>query len=304
VAKLVARGFTIALDDFEWGTAAERLLDHATFVKIDMLDVGADLLREAVRRCRERPHIQLIAERLETEEHLRLALDLGFDCFQGHVLGRPHVVTRVGLSPGRISRLQLIAALTAAAVDFDEVVSLIMRDPTVSYRLLRASNSAASGLTTRVSSVREAAVLLGLDRIRQWVVLMLFSDLTDATEEQLTTTMTRARFCQLLADHVHRPGEDAFTVGLLSGIGELLAQPSAALVADLPLAAEVEAALTSGEGDLGRLLAAALAYERGEVAGAAELLGLNPGESEPLVTAYLAALGWSTRLVVGVLPAS
>jgi EAL and modified HD-GYP domain-containing signal transduction protein len=68
--------------------------------------------------------------------------------------------------------------LTAAEIDFDEVVRLVARDPALSFRLLQATNSAASGLTSRVSSVHEAAILLGLDKVRQWVTLMLLSDLS------------------------------------------------------------------------------------------------------------------------------
>jgi EAL and modified HD-GYP domain-containing signal transduction protein len=309
VTALIDRGFTIALDDFVWDGATRRLLDLATYVKIDMLQVAEngpvaqDGLRDTVRRCRQHRQIQLIAERLETEEHLQLAFELGFDFFQGHVLGRPHVMSRVSLSPARLSRLQLAAALSSLNVDFDEVVSLIMRDPTLSYRLLHATNSSASGLVTRVSSVREAAVLLGLQTVRNWVVLMLFSDLTDATEHQLEGTMTRARFCQLIAEQRGLAGEAAFTVGLLSCISELIAQPSTALVAELPLAPEVESALTNGTGQLGLVLNAVQCYERGQVAEAAQALDLEPAAgSTPLVTAYLSAVGWSTRIVDG-LPA-
>jgi EAL and modified HD-GYP domain-containing signal transduction protein len=304
VAALAERGFSIALDDFEWGGPAERLVPLASYVKLDMIQADPGALREAVHRCREHRHLRLVAERLETEEHLALARDLGFDLFQGHVLGRPHVVSRVRLSPARMTRLRLITALSAATVDFDEVVALVARDPTLSFRLLHATNAAASGLSTRVSSVHEAAVLLGLERIRQWVVLMLFSDLTDATEDQLAATMTRARFCHVLADRLGRPAATAFTVGLLSGLAELIAQPAGTVVAGLPLEETIVDALSTGDGTLGALLSAVLCYERGHVAEAARLVGLPPDDAEPLVAAYLAAVGWANRLVDEILPVS
>jgi EAL and modified HD-GYP domain-containing signal transduction protein len=267
-------------------------------VKIDMLGADPTELRDTVRRCRRHGHIQLIAERLETEDELRRAFELGFDFFQGHVLGRPHVVSRVGLSPGRMSRLQLVTALGDPDIDINRVVELIMHDPALSYRLLHATNSAASGLTSRVSSVRDAAVLLGLETVRKWVVLMLFSDLTDATEQQLTAAMTRARFCQLIAEERGLSGDAAFTVGLLSCIAELISEPAGALVADLPLTADVAAAVTTGAGGLGDVLQAVRSYEEGGVDDAARLLGAVPSErAGSVVNAYLSAIGWSTRLV-------
>ena len=92
-ATLVDRGYTIALDDFVWPSSTARLLPIATYVKLDMLDNDLELLKETVRRCREYPNVALIAERLETEDRLALAFELGFEFFQGHILGRPHVIS-------------------------------------------------------------------------------------------------------------------------------------------------------------------------------------------------------------------
>ncbi len=297
VRDLVQRGFTIALDDFTLGTH-ERLLEYATYVKIDLLGVDPAVVAEAVHRCRRSPHVQLIAERLETPEDLQRAMELGFDFFQGHVLGQPHVVSTTSLSPARVSRLRLLVALTASDVDFDEVVALVTGDPALSYRLLQATNSAASGLATRVSSVREAAVLLGLDTVRHWVVLMLTSDLAEASEEQLAVAMTRASACRTVAQQLGLPGDAAFTVGLLSGIAQLTAQTPAALAAALPLATDVARALSGEQGRLGEVLRVVRDYEDGNPARLANLLG-----SIDAVRAYLGAVEWSTEMVRGVAPA-
>jgi c-di-GMP-related signal transduction protein len=89
---------------------------------------------------------------------------------------------------------------------------------------------------------------------------------------------------------------------MLSSLAELIAQPSAQVVAELPVAEEIEVALSTGGGALGGLLAAVLAYERGDVAEAAEQLGLDSSNADSLVNTYLAAVGWSNRLVDDVLP--
>jgi c-di-GMP-related signal transduction protein len=291
VRDLIARGFTIALDDFIWGASSEQLLDLATYVKIDMADVQTATWAEIVQRFARFPHVQLIAERLETEEQLRQAFDLGFALFQGHVLGHPHVMSTVGLSPSRISRLQLVTALTADEVDVDDVTSLIIRDPAISYRLLQATNSAASGLSTRVSSVNDAIMLLGLDTVRHWVTLMFLSDMADATEEQLISTMTRARMCQLLAEQSGQSGDQAFTVGLLSSVADLIAEPSATLATQLPLAENIHSALTSGGGALGRVLTTVRRYELGEADDGPSMI-----DPDKLISAYLSAMAWSQSL--------
>ncbi|MEV6596683.1 HDOD domain-containing protein [Actinoplanes sp. NPDC051346] len=296
VRSLVDKGFTLALDDFVRGTDSEQLLDLVTYVKIDMLHAEADEIAETVQHCRKFPHLQLIAERLETEDQLQRAMQLGFEFFQGHVLGRPHILSKASLSPSRLGRLQLIAALSATEPDIDEIVNLISRDPAITYRLLQATNAAASGLSARVSSVRDAAVLLGMATVRQWVTLMLFSDLTEATEEQLMDTLIRARLCQLLADDVGIDAGAAFTVGLLSGIADLLAEPTHDLISQLPLSGAVAEALTDGIGDLGQVLSVVRAYEQGEPTAALKMVGIDT-----MVGTYLSAVGWSRRTLDGAL---
>jgi c-di-GMP-related signal transduction protein len=289
--ELVQRGFTTG--------AHEQLLDFATYVKVDLLDMDPVAVEEAVKRCRRYPHVQLVAARLQSEEDLTRAIELGFNYFQGHLLGHPHVVSTASLSPARVNRLNLLVTLTAAEVNFKDVVELISCDPALTFRLLQATNSAASGLTNRVSSVREAAVLLGLEKVQHWVALMLVSDLADASEEQLAVTMTRARACRTVAQQLDdAPLDAAFTVGLLSGIAELMGLSSAELAARLPLRTEVMEALTEGAGQLGAVLKVVRDYEDGSPAGLATLMG-----SEGAVKTYLGAVGWSSEMIRSVNPA-
>jgi EAL and modified HD-GYP domain-containing signal transduction protein len=292
VEELVGRGFTIALDDYTPGQH-DRLLPLTTYVKIDLSAADGDAVVSTLRRCRdEHPHIEFVAERLDTEEDLARAFELGFGFFQGHVLGRPHVVSTVAISPARLSRLRLVSALAAPDVDFDEVVSLISCDPALTFRLLQATNSAASGLKARVSSVREAAVLLGLPTIRQWVTLMLLSDLAEGAPDQLAAIMTRARVCQTVAQQVGLRGDAAFSAGLLSGVADLVGQSSAQLADQLPLSEEVSQALTEGGGRLGHILTAVRDYERGNPAGLAGVL--DPAAA---VQAHLGAMTWYNDLM-------
>jgi EAL and modified HD-GYP domain-containing signal transduction protein len=150
----------------------------------------------------------------------------------------------------------------------------------------------------RVSSVREAAVLLGLQKVQHWVALMLVSDLADSSEQQLAVTMARARACRTVAQQLDMPLDAAFTVGLLSGIAELMGQSSAELAARLPLRTEVAEALIEGTGQLGTVLRVVRDYEEGSPAGLATLMG-----SDGAVKAYLGAIGWSTDMVRSVDPA-
>src|SRR3712207_8243244 len=62
----------------------------------------------------------------------------------------------------------------------------------LSYKLLRYVNSAFFSLPRKVSSVREALVLLGTSSIRRWASLLVLADIDDRPHELLVTALVRA----------------------------------------------------------------------------------------------------------------
>jgi EAL and modified HD-GYP domain-containing signal transduction protein len=136
--------------------------------------------------------------------------------------------------------------------------------------------------------------MLGLRRVHGWVTLMVLSGLSDRPPELLATALLRARMCELLGDRL-APGRGAtyFTTGLLSLLDVMLGESWADLAAHLPLSAEVMAAITGRDGELGRALDAVLHYERCEWSGV-ELPGVAPQDFRQ---AYLDSIAWSRRLL-------
>jgi len=291
IAGLVERGYEIALDDFVWGSGHERLLDLATYVKLDLMTTDRDTLRDIARHCAAYPNVRLVAEKVETEEDIDFARELGCQYLQGYLLGRPQVLSAHTLSPSRLGRVQLMAALLRPDVEISEVVSMVTRDPALSLRLLQVTNSVATGLKYRVSSVHEAVMMLGLAQIRQWVSLMALSDLVDADEVQIAHAVTRARMCQLVAEQLGLRSDQAFTVGMLDRVADLLGVTPARLAEQLPLVEETVRALVDNVGPLGDVLKIVRAYEGGDP-GPILTAGVDP---ERMTRNFLAAVGWSTK---------
>ncbi|MFG1922193.1 EAL and HDOD domain-containing protein [Cryptosporangium sp. NPDC048952] len=288
-AALVRRGFSLAVDvrGGEWGPLLEPLFGLMSYVTLPVPD-DADEFRTRWARF---PGVCLIAE--PGSDRAR-ALERGFELFQGTLrgAGAPGVASRPRLSTTAAARLRLIALLSREDVDIDDVSEAVAQDPAVSYRLLHAVGAAASGQTTRVISLREAVMLLGLDRIQGWVTLMLLSDGAALDKHAASVVLGRARFCRNLAGAFGASPGSAFTVGLLSGLAELLALPVAQLVAALPLAETLVGALVSGEGALGTVLRTAERYADGVV-------DRLPGVLAPpdLVHAQFGALRWTNHLL-------
>lgn len=117
ITALAGAGYRIALDDFVWGSGHERLLDLASYVKLDLLDGDLTHLDDIVAACRRHPNIQIVAERLETAEQVAIADRYGMELRQGYALSRPQVLTAASLSPSKTRRLELLAALSAPEAD-------------------------------------------------------------------------------------------------------------------------------------------------------------------------------------------
>jgi c-di-GMP-related signal transduction protein len=287
ITTLVNAGYRIALDDFVHGSGHERLFGLASYVKLDLLDGDLSRLDEIVAACREYPDIKIVAERLETPDQVRLADRYGMELRQGYALSRPQVLTAASISPSRLRRLELLGALSAPDANLESILSIIATDPALSMRVLRASNSAAAGAHSRVSSVRQAVVLIGMTQIRQWAMLMVIDDVAGATEDQMVTALARARLCENVAGLLAAPADPAFMAGLITGVAALLNLTHAAMAEQLPLAPEVSAALLHGAGPIGQVLRVVDAYENGE------LIDLAGGRN--LAGEYMDAMRWSTR---------
>jgi len=290
VRRLAEAGYDIALDDFIVGSDHERLLDIASFVKVDLASADESVLRPAVARLRERG-LTVVAERVETDEDLEYARDLGFHLMQGYALGRPETLSMRTLEVSQTRRLELFGALSATDLDLQAVVSMISADPALAMRVLQATNSAQVGLKRRVSSLHDAVTLLGVNRIRQWVSLMLLADVTGIDDETLTGLVTRARLCHTVTEWLGGSGDSGFMVGLVAGIIDLMEEDVHDVVRRLPLDLSIAAAVVEHEGVLGQALQSVLEYESWS---STPYLG---GLSHRLAKAHLAAMVWSNGLV-------
>ncbi|MGH9101455.1 MAG: EAL and HDOD domain-containing protein, partial [Acidimicrobiales bacterium] len=288
--RLQGEGYTLALDDFVWFEGAERFLELASIVKLDVQSGGVDALGEAIERCRGYD-VKLLAEKVETEEELERCAALGFSYFQGYLLWRPEIFESRSPRPGHLARMRLAMRLADPDSGIDEIERVVRSDPALGYRVLRAASVGADGgLRRPLRSLRDALVLLGWRRLRSWVTLMLLADEEPGTQERMTAVLVRARMTELLAERCAPEVKDsAFTAGLLSGMDVLAGTPRSTLMADLPVDDVVRDAVLAGTGPLGELIADVADYQLG-LLGSAARANLPVGT---LQAQYLSALSWA-----------
>jgi EAL and modified HD-GYP domain-containing signal transduction protein len=242
---------------------------------------------------------KVIAEKVESAEAFQEAKSAGFTLFQGYYFCKPITCKAAKLPQRRLAYLQLLAALRQPNVGVREIEEIVKHDVSLSYRVLRCVNSAAFGLRSEVTSIRQALVMIGIAPIRKWVSVWAVAGLaTGGTSELATVALLRARCCELLGEKMGGRVADSelFLIGLCSVLDAILDRPMVEAIADLPLGEEVRAALL-GEPNMARqVLDVVIAYEGGlwdEALDRARVLGL-PDEAP--ATVYSDALKWAREL--------
>jgi len=291
--RLRDEGFTLALDDVTGVADVERFADLVSMAKVDLRTAPEEGLHDLAEHCRRR-NVTLIAQKVETTEEFDRCAAMGFDYFQGYLLARPSEVAGRALDPGRVAQLRLAAHLLDRECPMWELEDIVRRDPAMTLQLLQlAGMGAAGGMRRTVKTVREALVLVGWRRLQSWVSLLLIGGKGQSTDEELTTALTRARACELVAHTVDRSlSATAFTAGLVASFDVLLGVPIEEVLHDLPLDEDLRRAILEAEGPLGRLLADVADFQLGRTDEAVRS-GL---EDSTLSSAAFQGLMWAVEM--------
>ena len=264
LTRLKDEGFRLALDDFVYQDKYLPLLDIVDIVKLDVLHLSRQELTEHIRLLK--PYsVSLLAEKVENQSQLFECMDLGCKLFQGYFLQKPSIVAGKKVGSDVAAVLQLIAELNNPEITPTEVETLIVRDSTLTYKLLRILNSAEFSLVKKIVSIREAVCLLGQDQLLKWASLIALCSNSEKSPELTLLLLSRGRMCELLAESMDvRNASSYFLVGLLSGIHAVLDIEKEQLLELLSLDQEVKAAIGSMAGAMGATLKSVVAYEQGE----------------------------------------
>lgn len=287
--SLKAKGFTIALDDFVYDEQLTPFIKLADIIKIDVQVLDDKQLKDHVRKLRSEG-IKLLAEKIETKEEFDNCKQLGFDFFQGYFLSKPQVLEGRRLPNSKIALMQILSRLQDPDVEFHELDKLIKPDASLSFKLLRYINSPAVAVSTEVSSIQHALVLLGMDTLKRWVTLIVLSGMAERASEIMRFGMVRAKMCELLATALGEKKTDTyFTVGLFSVLDSLLDLPMYKVLEELPLPTHMNSALLEKKGLEGETLQCAIAYEEGEF----NIVGCASLTTSEIKQAYLDAIKWA-----------
>ena len=266
ITKYKQIGYKIAVVDFEFAPRFFGILDIVDYIKVNFATNNPSI--ENIVKIGKSFGKKVIAYNVENQETYDKAKALGCTYFQGSFVSE-----KMPTSVKKVNYLQsnfflLMVAVTKDEPDIDEIESIISRDVSLTFSLLRLVNSAYFALRNRARSVKQALVILGLGQLKQWIYLLSFKqDDGSMPDELIKISFLRATFASELlefANDMPISRSEAYLLGMFSTLGKLMQVPLEEALEQLPISDEIKLALLNMEGRTGLLYQLILSYEKAD----------------------------------------
>ncbi|MDH5228774.1 MAG: HDOD domain-containing protein [Gammaproteobacteria bacterium] len=215
--------------------------------------------------------------------------------YTGSFYLHPPLQDAESLPKEKLHRVQLLAKIQNPSVDFIEVRQALSQDQSITNSLLEYINSPVFKLESQVSSTQQALGLLGLNVLKQWLMVAIVGEMVTGNQyEPLRVAFIRARMCELIARKMgSKKSGRYFLVGLLSGLEMLLAVPTEKAIELMGLSDKMKGFLLDYEGVIGSTLGSVIAFEQGDWENAKH----QKVSDATMQKAYLNAIVWSKAVI-------
>lgn len=276
-----SKGFKLALDDFIMDESVriyDNLFELVDYIKLDFIQTSEQERAVIEKKVKAKfPHIQLLAEKVETREEYEQAKYLGYSLFQGYFFQQPQILTATDIPANLFQYLQIISLMRDDNMNIDMLVEYIEREISLTYRLLKLINNSPKRSKSKVRSIKQAILLLGLTELRKWIYLLAVreSDVQQKDEvfnELMYASLFRAKVCEKCARLNYQNNySEYFLIGLFSLIDAILNRPINSILVQLPLAEKILETVSGTETEMTPYLQFSIALSK-----------LNWAEIEPL----------------------
>lgn len=291
------QGYLIALDDFVFLDHLQEMVKLADIIKVDFLELSKEEIKKEVERYKKYK-LKLLAEKVETEDDYKFALELGFELFQGFYFTKPVIEAKKGLAPYQANIIKALKLINDPNSDIEDIIKLISGDIYLNTKLLALVNSPYFGLKAKVKTARKAISLLGLKKTKEWLNVLMVSKLSEDKPQELVIISTvRAKFAELLATPFGLESENAYYMGLFSLIDSILGMKLEEILNEMDyLDRDIKNALLGNQNPYREILDFIVLYENGDFLNAEEIIKKYNLKDENINAYYLEAIEFADSI--------
>ena len=274
IQELKNRGFEIALDDFVFNESVhiyDELFMYVDYIKVDFLLSPLLARMEIENKVKTKfPHVKLLAEKVETRNQFEVAKHSGYVLFQGYFFEQPQVIKATDIPVNTLQYFHIIPLLRDDEPNVNAIAENIERDISLSYKLLQLVNKSTKRPKSKIRTIKQAVLMLGLSELRKWIYLLAMKENgthseSDLFGELMKRSLFRAKVCEEVAKLNNKQNySEYFLIGLFSLIDALLRRPMNTILQKLPLSEEIAETIVGGKTTMSSYLAFSVALSKVE----------------------------------------
>jgi EAL and modified HD-GYP domain-containing signal transduction protein len=276
IEKLKGKGYRFALNRLQHDAmsiaAVDELIPLLEYVKVDLSK--PDMVKTLINNFKPKG-IKFIAEKIEDKEAFEQAKSLGCDLFQGYFLSKPFVMKKELFDPDNTILLDLIY-LHRISAPIEELLETFNKSAYLTISLLRYVHLHENLEKDTISSIEQALLLIGREKLGSWLELMVYASIevegSEADRSYAEHLSERAHERAKLMEELARKSKSsntfaqaAYMTGLLSIAEEMFKNRFNDLLKEIHIDKNIATALTKRNGELGQLLQLAIAVEKDDL---------------------------------------
>ncbi len=274
-------GYRFALDNAsfhpQYLEAFSPIFPFIEFAKFDVTQTDIEQFRFSPNPFGK---MKWIAQKVEFYEMVEAYANCGFEFFQGFYFAKAHLITQNRIDPQYTEVMSLFVMLQKEA-PIEAVCEHFNQHSGLSLQFIQFLRSTHPEHIDGATSIREMIERFGPQNLMQWLMLIIFSKSGKKSLDeknpytvfaQTRIDMMHSLLTKIVPNPTQQEIEQTRMIALLSLLEGVMNVPMQCIVEELHLEGEIKDALLTRTGRMGRIYAATLKMEKGDVNGAAILL--------------------------------
>jgi len=215
-------------------------------------------------------NVKFLVEKVETKEEFNKLKNIGYELFQGFYFSKPDIITTKKLDPTKVEIVNILEMIYSGN-ELSKIIKRFENHPIISINLLKFLNSAYFSFENGINSIKQAITLLGINKLKNWLILLLYINGDDNPYENPLFIMIKNRSDFMLEILKYtkydseQNREEVYLTGLLSKIDLILNTTLQDALNELHIDKNIQKAIIDKVGLAGDILSLAEANENNDV---------------------------------------
>ena len=299
--ELKELGYILALDDYEYNDSTRALFELADIVKLDFRS-SREAIERTASKCIEL-NKTMLAEKVETQLEVEYAKRLGCSYMQGYFFAKPLLMTHKANTPMAKTFLHILGLVYSPDPDYEEIAAVISTDVVLTIRLLRLINLMYGNSGNKISTIHQALVMLGFEKLKEWIYLVGLQRLQkDTPDELIRLALFRAKFCESVSKvvpgaYIHR--KEMYLMGLMSIVAGTTDEKSINnVMKELPVTDEIKNGLIGADGLYGDVFRLVIDYEHADWNKVEEFVKKYDVDAQQLANEYVKCIRFMQQFYI------